>query len=170
MTALLYWRGRLQAGEPLHHQAERPQGADVRFRSGQGPNGWPHALAKQKLYDDYIWWFNAVYSKPFLDTVYYQDHPEKLPKPMDRLAFFSVMQPLVNPLDTEPRTYPVKVQTFFEGKYLAVKRSRSFYRLASLEEHKVAFSLHTGIPVGHAIGVYDAREVAFLAAEQKRIG
>lgn len=169
MTVLLWWKQRLQVGEPVHHQELRAKGADVRFRDGGGPNGWPSAVCKQKLYDDYLWWHDSVYSRPFKDSPFYADNPDKMPRATERLAFFSTMQPLIAPTGLEPRTYPVKVQTFHEGRMLKVKRSRSFYRLVSLEEHRMAFSLHTGLRLSDATEIYDAREVALLAEEQKRI-
>lgn len=162
MTVLIWWRDRLNVGEPLHDQATRTQGADVRFRQGQGPNGWPNAVSKQRLYDDYLWWFDASYLKPFRDVPFYVDNPTKLPSACDRLAFFSLMQPLIVPTGLAARTYPVKVNVQHEGRLIPVKRSRSFYRLALLEDHRVAFVLHSGMRLTDATPHYDAAEIALL--------
>lgn len=145
MTALVYWRGRLQAGEPIHHQAATAKGADVRFLANQGPNGWPNALNKQSLYADYLWWFETVYLQAFREAPYYRDNPGRMPKPMDRLPFFSVMGPIVNPLGTADRTYPVKVNIIHEGRSLKIKRSRSFYRLPPLDVARKTFVETTGM-------------------------
>lgn len=170
MTITIWWRERLNKGEPLHSTEGMLPGVHTRFRSGQGPNGWPHAVAKQSLYEDYRAWHYSQYCKPFRETPYYQDHPEKVPVPAERHVFFSVMAPLIQPTGLASKTYPIKVGTIHEGRYVRVKKSQSFYRLASLEEHQVAFRLHTGMSLGVTIAPYDAREVALLAAEQKRLG
>ena len=169
MTVLLWWKERLNAGEPLHNQETRPVGVDVRFSDRIGPYGWPNAVAKQALYDDYVWWHTTVYIKPFNDSPYYSDNPDKIPKPADRLAFFSAMQPLIAPTNLESSTYPVKVSVQHEGRIVKVKKSRAFYRLVDLEAHRVAFMTHTGLRLSDATPIYDAREIELLAKEQKRI-
>jgi len=167
MTALIYWRQRLIAGEPLHFQNTRKPGRDVRYYAGQEA-GWPRAVRKNALYQDYEWWFENTYLKPFKGSGYFSDFEDKLPKCMDRLAFYAVMLPLVNPLGLEPRAYRTVVEVLHEGRYLTLKKRSNFYRLGTIMDHKVTFEMQTGMKVDQAIPTFDAEEIRILAASVGR--
>lgn len=145
MSAVLYWKERLEDAQPLRDEALRVEGFNVKNPSAT--NTWPRAVARQALYQDYLKWFEEIYLLSFKTVGYYQDFPEQMPKPLDELGFFATMGPFLYVVgkDKQVRNYSVKVQKPYQGRYVQVKTGRYFVRLCEHKAHCAAFELNTGI-------------------------
>ncbi len=147
MSINAYWHERLRARDPIRLDALRQIGFNVKPRQD---DTWPLAVAKQALRLDYKAWFEQVYLPPYLDSGFYQDTPQALPQPLDDLHFFVALAPFIHLIGREEqtRTYKVRVQKKFEGRWVSVKANRNFVRLCEWREHVAAFELATGLSIG----------------------
>lgn len=146
MAVVLYWKERLAARNPLRLEALRIVGFNVKPRRDRMEDPWPHSVAKQAMFEDYLVWFDQVYLPPFQEAEFYQDFPDQLPKPADQLEFFTTMSPFVHVLGRkqQTRSYFVPKVTGHEGRWITVKVYRNFVRLCEWEDHVAQFELLTG--------------------------
>lgn len=166
MAVVMYWRERLQSGNPI--RLEALQGVNYKRPQDINPEDpWPKAVSKQALLQDYMAWFDEVYIKPFLDTPFYQDCPEQLPKAATELEFFTTMSPFIHLVgrDQQIRSYPVHEQRFFEEKWVTVKVRRNFVRLCNLKEHVASFELQTGNSINEGAPARSDVERAEIVAD-----
>lgn len=171
MGVIVYWRERLRDRNPLGSETLRIEKYNLRKREGV-EDSWPRAVAKQALLSDYKEWFDRVYLPPFLDTGYYQDCPDQLPKPASDLDFFVTMSPFIHVVGRaqQTRAYMVEQQEQYEGRWITIKVHRNFVRLCEWEEHVATFELLTGMKV-HAepLGVLRDRGNMFTVSQGVKV-
>ena len=169
MSAVLYWKERLESAQPLRDEALRVPGYNVRNPSVS--QTWPRAIARQALYQDYQKWFDEEYLTAFRDVGYYQDFPQHMPKPLDELGFFATMGPFLYIVgrDKQVRNYTVKVQKPYQGRLVEVKTGRYFVRLCEHKAHCAAFELNTGIELAVAFYAKTDGLIKALNSEQDRV-
>jgi len=145
MAVIPYWRERLKARKPLGLEALWLVGYNVKLRDDNPEDTWPKAVAKQALLLDYKAWFEETYLPPYLESAFFRDFPEQLPKPASDLDFFVTMSPFLHVVGRaqQTRAYNVPQKKMWEGKWVSVKVHRNFVRLCTWQEHVAAFELQT---------------------------
>lgn len=148
MGVIPYWRERLKDHHPLALEALRVEGYNVRKRTDI-ESTWPRAVAKQALLADYKAWYDRVFLPPFLDTGFYQDCPDQLPKRPNEFEFFATLSPFIHIVGRaqQTRAYHVPEQRQHQGEWVTVKVHRNFVRLCEWDEHAATFELLTGFRV-----------------------
>lgn len=166
MTVALWWKSRLEAGDPIRSPRFRLAGYDVKERAVIHPTAhkWPKAVARQALYADYLCWHDEVYLLPLRDVPFFQDFPERLPEPANELRFFTTLLPFMYVFDRSyhNRNYMVQTSRQFEGRWITVKANRYFYRLVEWEAHVAAYKLETGTEISAIPSTLNEREQADL--------
>ena len=141
---IAYWRERLVGHNPLRSEKLREPLFNIRLHRNQ-EGGWPRAVARQALVQDYVEWFKDVYLRSY-DTPYYVENPDRKPQHANDLEFFSTMAPFLYVVGREIQTrgYLVKIRERYQGEWITVSRRRNFVRLCTWEEHVAAFQMQVG--------------------------
>lgn len=136
MTAILYWRERLEQGHPIRALGFRTKDWMKPRDEGADMNDWPTAVAKQALYADYLKWHDEVYLPPFEGDKYYEEYPDQIPEAMSESIFFQQLAPFLF-VKGRAQTIVLRVprQQRLEGEWVTVTTRQNFAGLASLKDH-----------------------------------
>lgn len=145
MTAILYWKGRLEDGSSLRAPSLRE--GEAYWKPREGEPLWANAVAKSALFVDYLQWFDEVYLPPYKDKAYYQEFTDQLPLPFTENEFFTTMAPFlyIQGRGSQTVLYKVTRQVRQEGEWVSIKTRQYFAKLAPLEDHKRRFEELTGV-------------------------
>jgi hypothetical protein len=150
MSVIPYWHERLRARQPFRLESLRIEGYNTKARNDGMVDTWPRAVAKQALRQDYVAWFEQEYLPQFTASGFYAECPEALPEPLDDLHFFTAIGPFLYLVgrEAQTRSYRVREQKRFEGRWMPIRVMRNFVRLCEWHEHVAAFELATGMSCG----------------------
>lgn len=165
MSAIAYWRERLYNKFPLYNMSY-VESDFVRIDEGQFPKVWPMAIAKQTLYNDYLSWFDKVFSVPYRGVPYYEDNPEALPKADDQFTFFTNMGPLLYIVGQaqQDRQYLVDMPETSGGVTILVRRRIKFIRFCPFEAHVATFEQRIGMKIVSPNARFDPKSDALIRA------
>lgn len=170
MSVILYWKKRLQEGNPLYAESLRIQNYNIKYRDGPR-DGWPFAVAKQGLYQDYCIWHRDEMVPTYHDVPYFRDNEDQIPVAAAELFFFTTIAPFLYIVDSkvQTRSYQVNDMVIHEGEAVHVKKGRNFVRLCTLEEHRAAYVIQTGSPVKEMIDTYDPEKYRLMGEAIDRV-
>lgn len=155
MSVIVYWQERLRAGRPFFSNKVWEEPNNTRGKPADGAT-WPRAVARSALFDDYTIWHQDEYLQPYREAEYYAANPDRMPQPVDELAFYATIAPWLYIVDKnrQVRTYLVPVQVFYEDRWVETKKNRYFIRLCAREAHEAAFEIATALSPSTPVPYY----------------
>lgn len=134
MSISRWWEGRLREGFPLGQPPIKALGNyNYKLRDGVVVGGWPKAVARSALYDDYGAWFNISCPGATIKT----EH-----------EFYVMVRPWVYfDKGKQVKNYFVMQSKLVNGTWVKVRVRRWFIRLGTYEEHCAMFFRDTGTQI-----------------------
>lgn len=166
MSVVQFWRERLAAKRPLYSEGWQAK-TDYKPRYKDPNNPWPHSVCRTVLYQDYLYWHEDRFVKPYVGVAFFEASPDSVPKPADELTFYVTMAPWLYLLgkDIQQRSYLVPYRIMYEGAWRQGKKRRYFVRLCYWETHVAAFEMYTGVPIAGNVKFFEVEKTKQMVEE-----